>query len=219
MNGFLGISVIGWVLIGLVYVPLSIFIVVLWRGRWRMKPREVAALALVAYIPLIAAVAEAVYVDARFKALCATAGTQIKQKVVVEGFYDDGFLRESWEDTLRLGHSGYRFVEWKDKKGLFWRSEFVRLGEVRRVPLDRPSARYQWRYPEFPSPDGHLMQRREETVVDTMTGQVIARQLMGYRYPPLVDRIWSQFLGGGPEICGIDASLSNTFIGIDRKDK
>jgi hypothetical protein len=219
MNGFLGISVIGWVLIGLVYVPLSIFIVVLWRGRWRTKPHEVAALALVAYIPLIAAVAEAVYVDTRFKALCATAGTQIKQKVVVEGFYDDGSRTDGWEIYLRPGDFRFRFVEWKDKQGRIWRSEAVQPGEVRRVALERPSARYHWLHPEFASPDGHLMERREQTIVDSMTGEVIARQLTGYRYPPFVDRLWSQFMGSGPEMCGSGDIYSNTLIGINRKDK
>lgn len=216
---FLGISTVGWALIALVHVPLSIVLVVLWRVRWRARPRLAAAITLAAYVPLIAAMAEAVYVDTRFKELCATAGTQIKQRVVVEGFYDDGFLRASWEDTLRLGKFESRFVEWKDKDGRVWRSEFVRPGEVRRLAIDRPSARYHWRSPPFPSPDGHLMQRREETIVDTLTGEVIARQLMGYRYPAFIDRLWSQFMGSGPEICGIGASLSNTFIGIDRKDK
>jgi len=216
---FLGISTVGWALIALVYVPLSIVIVVLWRVRWRTRPRLVTALALAAYTPLIAAVAEAVYVDTRFKALCATAGTQIKQRVVVEGFYDDGYSREGWETYLRPGDFRFRFVEWKDKHGRIWRSEFVRPGEVNRLPLDRPTARYHWLHPEFSSPDGHLMQRREQTIVDTLTGEVIARQLMGYRYPAFVDRLWSQFMGSGPEICGIGDIYSNTFIGIDPKDK
>jgi hypothetical protein len=219
MSEFLGLSRVGWALIGVVYVPLSIFIVLLWRGRWRKKPQWVAALVLVAYTPLIAAVAEAVYVDTRFKALCSTAGAQIKRKVVVEGFYDDEFNQDGWEIHLKPGDFEFRFVEWKDKKGRVWRSELARPGEVRRLALERPSARYHWRSPEFASADGHLMQRREQTIVDTATGDVIARQLTGYRYPAFIDRLWSQFLGGGPEICGSGDILFNTLIGIDRKDK
>jgi hypothetical protein len=213
----LGISVIGWSLIGLVYVPASIVLHVFALGRWRGHPGRVAVVALLVYGPLVAAVAEAVYVDTRFKALCESGGTEIKQRLVVEGFYDDGFRLESWEVYLRTGENGYRFIEWKDKGGRIWRSERVAPGEVRRVPLDKPTARYHWRNPEFPSPYSHLVQRREETIADSTTGEVIARRLDAYRYPALVDRLWSQFMGSGPEICSSNDILSSTLVGIDRK--
>ena len=213
----LGISVIGWTLIGLVYVPASIVLLIFAFGRWRSSPSKAVVVALLVYAPLAAAVAEAVYVDQQFKALCASGGTQIKQRVVVEGFYDDGFRKEGWEIYLRTGENGYRFIEWKDKKGGIWRSERVGPGEVRRLPLDKPTARYHWRAPEFPSPHSHLVQKREETILDSTTGELIARRLTGYRYPAFVDRLWSQFMGSGPEICDSNDILSRTLVGIDRK--
>jgi hypothetical protein len=218
MQSPLGISFIGWFLIGLVYVPVSLVLLMLVIGRWRSQPRKAAVIALLVYTPLVAAVAEAVYVDMRFKALCATGGTQIKQRVVVEGFYDAEFRRETWETFLRTGENGYRFVEWRDEGGRVWRSERVDPGEVRRLPLDKPTARYHWRNPEFASPYGHLVKRREETITDSATGEVIARRVMGYRYPAFVDRLWARFMGGGPEICSSNDILSRTLVGIDRKE-
>ena len=217
MNAFLGISMMGWILIGLVYVPVSIMLLVFAFGRWRSQPGRAAVIALLVYAPLVAAVAEAMYVDTRFKSLCASGGTQIKQQLVVEGFYDDGFRDESWEVSLKH-EERYRFIEWKDKAGRIWRSERVGPGEVRRMPLEKPSARYHWRNPEFPSPYSHLVERREETIVDNATGEVIARRVMGYRYPAFADRLWTQFMGGGPEICSSNDILSRTLVGIDRKE-
>ena len=63
------------------------------------------------------------------------------------------------------------------------------------------------------------MQKREETIVDSETGEVIARHVVGYRYPAFIDRLWSQFMGGSPEICGTSDILHRTLIGIDRGEK
>ena len=219
MNAFLGISMMGWILIGLVYVPVSIMLLVFAFGRWRSQPGKSVMVAMLMYVPLVAAVAEAMYVDTRFKALCATSGAQIKRSVVVDGLYDDGFRKDRWEDSLRSQQESYRFAEWKAKDGRLWRSERIGPGEVRRFPIDKPTARYHWFSPNIPSAYGHLMQRREETIVDSETGEVIARHVTGYRYPAFIDRLWSQFMGGGPEICGSGDILSKTLIGIDRKDK
>lgn len=218
MNAYLGISMVGWILIGLVYVPVSIALLVLAFGRWRSKPGKAAVIALLAYAPLVAGLTEALYVDTQFRALCASGGNEVKQRLVVEGFYDDGFRTDAWEIYLRTGETGYRFVEWKDKGGRIWRSERLAPGEVRRFPLDKPTARYHWRNPEFPSPHGHLMERREETIVDSATGEVVARRLTGYRYPAFVDRLWARSMGGGPEICSSNDILSKTLVGVDRKE-
>jgi hypothetical protein len=110
--------------IGLPYVALSIVIVVLWRGRCRKKPRWVAALV------------EAMHVDKRFQAQSATASAQIKCKVVVEGFYGDGFSQNGQEDHLKPGDFEFRFVEWKDRQGHVWLGEFARPGH--------PLAQQEW---------------------------------------------------------------------------
>ena len=43
--------------------------------------------------------------------------------------------------------------------------------------------------------------------------------VVGYRYPAFIDRLWSQFMGGSPEICGTSDILHRTLIGIDRGEK
>lgn len=218
---FLGISIVGWALIALIYVPLSIVIVVLWRVRWRMRPRMLAVLALAAYMPLIAAVVEAVYVDRRFKALCAAAGLKIKRVVVVEGYYVTRNFGS--EESLRAGHRGYRFVEWAQKpKGAdwddprreIWRSELVAPGEVWRTKIEQPTAQFEYRHPEFPAAHGHLMKRLETSIVDRTSGEVIASHVIGYRYPGFIDRLWGQYLGGGPEMCGLSGTITDALRGI-----
>jgi hypothetical protein len=213
----LGVSVIGWSLIGLVYVPLSIMLLVFAFGRWRSHRGRAAVVALLVYAPLFAAVAEAAYVDTKFKALCESGRAQIKQQVIVEGFYDDGFSAEAWEDSLK-NLERYRFVEWKDKSGKVWRSERAGPGQVRRVSIAKPTARYHWRNSEFSSPYDHLIDQREETVVDSVTGEVLAHSVTGYRYPAFVDRLWTQFIGSGPEICSTKQILWETLVGIDQKE-
>ena len=219
LAGVSGISAFGWLLIAVVYVPATVVVLVLVLGPWKHRRWLTAAMLAIVYLPLVAGIAEAVYVDRRFKALCATAVTQIKQRVTVEGFYDVEYRGDAWETYLRTGETGYRFVEWTERgSGRIWRSERVGPGEVRRLPLDKPSARYHWRNPEFSSPYGHLMKRREETIVDTLTGEVIASRVMGYRYLAFIDRVWGQFMDGGPQICKSSEILSKTLIGIDRKE-
>lgn len=209
----LGLSVIGWILLALVYVPLSAGFAWLALRRWRGRTALLALIAVVIYVPLVAAVAGAAYVEFRWRALCATAHLEVKRTVVVEGFLDDGFRADGW-DVLRNGQHGFRYVEWRDKAGHFWRDEGFNEPTRRRTQIEAPTARYRWTNPEFASPFGHLIERRESTVVDTQTGEVIARSVMGYRYPALVDQLWSRFMGGGPAICGGGDTMS-ALVGID----
>lgn len=212
----LGISVIGWFLLTVVFVPLSACFAWLALHRWRGRTALIAATGFVLYAPLVAAVGEAAYVEFRWRALCSTAQLEVKRAVVVEGFFDDGFRTDGW-DVLRGGKDGFRYVEWKDTKGRFWRDEGFNESTRRRYQIAQPTARYRWRNPEFASTVGHLLKRRESSVVDTQTGEAIARSVMGYRYPSFVDRLWAQFMGGGPEFCGGGDTMS-ALIGIDKKE-
>ena len=115
----LGISVIGWALIGLVYVPASIVLLIFAFGRWRSRPGKAAVVAVLVYAPLVAAVAEGMYVDAQFKALCATSGTQVARSVIVEGLYDNGFRKDRWEDSLKSQQEGYRLPSGRTRMALY----------------------------------------------------------------------------------------------------
>lgn len=136
----LGLSVIGWILLALVYVPLSAGFAWLVLRRWRGRTALLGLIAVVIYAPLVAAVTEAGYVEYRWRALCATADFELKRSVVVEGFFDDGCRTDGW-DVLRGGQQGFRFVEWKDKAGRYWRDEGFDEPTRRRTQIQAPTAR------------------------------------------------------------------------------
>jgi hypothetical protein len=223
LDGFLGISVVGWILVGLVYIPLTVLLKALSRGRWRQHKW---AAAIVVYLPLAAGVAEAVYVDQRFKALCATAGVKINRKVVVEGYFVNAAGDLNWDEAVKSEDRGFRFVEWSEKPlgtplndptRKYWRADRIAPGDVRRSAIDAPTARFEYRYARFPSPNGHLMEKREDLIIDRSTNEIIASKVIGYRYRPFIDRLWSQFLGSGPLMCGLDGTITDALVGIDKK--
>jgi hypothetical protein len=174
---FLGLSFFGWAILIAAYVPVALLLV--WmahRFGWRSK--AFALTAMLISIPFVAAIGEAAYVEYNWRALCATAKTEVKRKVVVEGFYDDGFRYAGWA-VLRDGKNGFRFVEWKDKEGRVWRDESFTEPKVTRVRIEKPTARYHWHMAPFSTPVSHLIERRDDTIVDTQTGEVIARHIAG----------------------------------------
>jgi hypothetical protein len=212
----LGISVIGWTILALAAAP----VLLLWLyvgGKHGTRSGEFILTAIFTGLPFVAAIVEGAWVEYRWRALCATATTEVKRQVVVEGFYDDGDRDTGW-DLLRKGNYGFRFVEWKDKQGRIWRSEgFDDPGGIRTVQIEQATARYEWRNPD-PAPIGHLLERKEELILDTTTGQVIARDVTGYRYPAFADALWRQWFDAVPEICGTGRGIrSEVLIGIDRR--
>jgi hypothetical protein len=212
----LGVSVIGWFLFGLVYVPLGIALAVWTRRRWARDKHAVLAIAAVAMVPLMAMVGEAAYVDWRFRQLCEEAKFTITRKVVVDGFYDDnGNDDYSKRDTFWGGD--YKFVEWRDKEGRKWRTERGEGEKSRTVRIDKPTARYHWRDQEFKSPVGHLLWRKDESILDSVTGEVIGKSVIGYRRPPFIDALWMRFFDAPPAMCGnLGTLLTEVLIGTNK---
>lgn len=216
---FLGITFLGWIIIGIAYFPL---LLVLALRRRRTGLRGTLILSGLALLPLGAAVGEALYVDWRFRTLCQEAGVQISARPVVEGLFADNYYASLPPENLNLnrGPSEYRFIEWRDTKGRYWRTEKTEGVESRTQPIEAPQARYHWHMPMTPQPAGHSIRIREETVVDTVEGKVIGRRFNVYRYPAIVDQIWWRFFDPRPQICGELRSLhSEILIGIDRQRK
>jgi hypothetical protein len=214
----LGVSVIGWFLLGLVYVPLGIALAAWTRRRWTHDKRAVVAVAAVAMVPLLAMVGEAAYVDWRFRQLCEEAKLTITRKVVVEGFYDDGYSTNGWGDTnYVLG--AYDFVEWRDKEGRNWRTERGEGEKSRTVRIDKPSARYYWRNQEFKTPAGHLLWRKEETVFDSTTGEVIGKSVVGYRRPPFIEALWLRYFDSPPAMCETPGTLRTEVLIGSRSER
>ncbi len=237
---FLGISIIGWFLLGLVYVPVTIAMAV-WIGkRWRTQRRDIVVVGVVLFVSLAAMVIEAMVVNWRFRTLCDEVKLTITRKVVVEGFYDDGGFRSSGQAGA-YGSSTldrYDFIEWRDSKGSIWRTERAEAATLtsaprplqpsrriwltdqgkeaalRSVQIDKPSARYHWRHQQFSTPIGHLLARRDELVIDTQTGEVLGKKGQIYRRPPFIDAVWLRFFDSQPAMCVNPGTLfSEVLIG------
>lgn len=213
----LGLSVIGWSILFLVYLPVAAFLT--WVGvRRGVRSAAFVLTFLITAVPFAAAIGEAAYVERNWQALCATATTEVKRRVLVEGFYDDGFRTEGWQ-VLHGGKSGFRYVEWKDQRGRLWRTEGFSEPTLRTVAIDRPSARYQWRMPQFPVAVGYRLEKREETVSDLQTGEVIGKSVTGYRYPAFVDQLWRRWFDRVPQKCGTNRIVrGEVLIGIDSEE-
>lgn len=215
---FLGLYFLGWAVLLIAYLPVAATLA--WVAhRWGWRSGVFKTVVVFASLPFLTAIGEAAWVEHNWRALCATAKTEVKRRVVVEGFYDDGFRDSGWA-ILKGGKDGFHFVEWKDKEGRVWRTEGFSEPELRTVRIEKPTARYHWQMAPFATPVGHLLKKRDDTIVDTQTGEVIARQILGYRYPAFADRIWSQWLDTRPEVCGQEISIrGETLIGIGRKEE
>lgn len=219
---FLGLTWLGWAILIAAYVPVALLLGWL-AHRFSWRSTAFGATAIVTAIPFGAAIAEAIYVEYNWRALCATAKTEIKRKVVVEGFYDaavsGGYAHFKQDPKADFKH-GFRFVEWKDNEGGIWRTEGFTNSELRTVRIDKPTARYHWHMDRFGTPAGHLLKRSEDTIVDVQTGEVIARHITGARYPAFADRLWRQWFDNVPTECGTKRAIrSETLIGIDRKEE
>jgi hypothetical protein len=238
---FLGITIIGWVILGLVYLPIGIAMTVWAARRWREQRRSIVTVGVALLIPLAAMVAEAVFVNARFMALCEEVRPKIKRTVVVAGFYED-------DDTggpsyPASGLTYYDFIETRDKQGRIWHHERAepatltpapqpgrpdrqvwltaegKEATVRSVQLDKPTARYHLRVDWASRPVGYHLRRRDEVVIDTQTGEVIASKGSGYQVPPFIDALWLRFFDS-TRMCPHSPPLRQVLIGIhDKRSK
>jgi hypothetical protein len=240
---FLGITIIGWVIVGLVYLPIGIALAVWAARRWREQRRSIVTVGVASLLPLAAIVAEAVFVNARFMALCEEVRPKIKRTVVVTGFYDDS------GGGIGYGHPGgtldrYDFIEWRDKEGRIWRFERAepatltaaplpgrpdrlvwltaegKEATVRRVRIDRPTARYHYRSDLLPRPVGYHLRRRDEVVIDSQSGEVIATEGGGYQQPPFIDSLWLRYFDSHTMCPHTNSLPGDVLIGIhDKRSK
>lgn len=195
---FLGITFLGWIIIGIAYFPL---LLVLALRRRRTGLRGTLILSGLALLPLGAAVGEALYIDWRFQKLCKVGGIQITKRVTTDGYFDGSTDWSNWpEEFLK---TGFRYIEWKDRTTGSYRRITM---EERRIHVDdipQPTARYRStrREPAHPTPVAHLILRKEDMVIDVETGEILGRRTIFYRYPAFVDRVWWQFFDLTPSMC------------------
>jgi len=141
----------------------------------RGMPGRKALLSIVGVVFLVLPVAEELWIAWNFGQACKEAGTFIYKKVQVEGFYDN---THGWRaDKLRA--SGYRFVEGRDTtsgRNSYWRHE-LEGDQVRSFKIDRPTARYYYKWPQRDAVVGHKMYKQIEEITDVQTGDVLGRSL------------------------------------------
>lgn len=195
---FLGITFLGWIIIGVAYFPLVI--VLARRGR-RSGTRGTVIWFGFALLPLGAAVGEALYVNWRFQQLCTAGGVQVTKRVAVDGYFDNSTDWSNWpEEFLK---TGFRYIEWKDRESGRYRRIAREARQVHVYDIPEPTARYRSSLQESAHPTrcAHLILRKEDTVMDVETGEILGRRTIYYRYPSSIDRVWWQFFDSTPSMC------------------
>lgn len=208
-------TLFGLIIIAVFYAICWAALAPLWRRvgerRWGQALLAVTALAL-AVLPW----ADEVYIASRFAELCKDSGVKVIRKVEADGYLYDlnrssgtGLREEKVEDARAVAEfdkRGYRYVEYMLQDGRAWRTERTEMGLTRRV-VDRPTARYHYRHAYQPSPHryeepmGWKLEKSEEVVVDSRSGEVIGRNVRYKRYPGWVEGLWIGLLGSGMTLC------------------
>lgn len=200
-------TVIGVAII-LVYSALVlIFIVwpmtgVLQKLRWKW-----ALLGPVALVLLAAPWAEEYWIARNFHEACQDAGVHVYKKVEVDGFYDDT-MASGYELINRYG---YQFMEHKASDGQIKHIEKAD-GQWKITNLDRPTARYYYKYAYQPTlyrteeRVGWKLEKLEMQVVDSETGEVIARETDYKRTINIAEGSWRLYWGLAKTFCGIRSS-------------
>lgn len=191
------ITPFGLVLISPLYYLAGRLLVALWR---RMQPSP-WRWGLLAFIPFVVVLpfADELWITWNFERYCKEAGVKVVRKVEVEGFYDDT-MPSGFELINRYGYrvmehraSDGKTVERVEKNGEKWE----------RTILEHAKARYHYRYanPRQWVPAGYQINRMERQVFDSVTGEVIGRQITFERYPGFIEGLWLRFLGSGQIMC------------------
>jgi hypothetical protein len=218
----LGISILGWIILAVAYLPVAALLA--WIGRKRgFRSSAFAGTAALTSIPFVAAIIEGAYIEYHWRALCATVKTEEKRKVVVPGFFESrptvGQEHRKQGSPKGFQH-GFRFIEWQDKQGRYWRTEGFGYyePELKTVRIEKPTARYHVHIPESAEPVSYLVQKSVTSIVDTETGETIAQKVTGGRWPAFVDRLWRQWFDATPTICEDKRIIwGATLIGIDHQ--
>ncbi len=177
---FYYISIFSVVFLGLIYLigtGLLAWIGLWLRKRWKRAWTVMVPLFLLLYI---APIGEEFWIAWNFGQLCKKdAGLFVYKTVEVEGFYDD--TTHWWR---QLAESKYQFMESRDNTyGGLYRVERDGSG-VRHFKIERPTARYHYRWPHMDTPMRHKVEKIERIVVDSQTGETLARETKYRRKAP-----------------------------------
>ena len=180
---------LGWVLILLIWLPLSIWLLRKIGLSLKPGPFKWATLVLLGAVLAVIPVGDDAYIQWHFNRLCRDAGLHYEKKIAVDGYYDS---------TMRSGYElvekdGFRFMEhWDRINGRIERVEKVG-GEWRVTALDRPTARYHVKFSSQHDLVAFRVRKYEEVILDMKTGKAVARQTIYTRYPGWLDSLWLRF--------------------------
>jgi len=188
----LQISIIGYLIMVLFYVISAGLVALLWYPSRRWQGWKYVILPI-AVVILALPWADEVYIAWRFHELCKDAGIHVYRKVEVEGFYND---------VMPVEMNGYQFMEQKSN----WENNIVRIeknedGKRIQTYVDKPSARYHYKYSANNEDMGLQLEKSEWVVIDSNNNEVLGRETIFKRYPGWVEGLWLRFLGIYPTIC------------------
>lgn len=188
---------LGWLPILVIWLPLCVWL--LRKIALGLKPGPIkwAILGLLGLVLVAIPVGDDAYIQWNFNHLCRDAGIHYEKKIVVDGFYDS-VLSSGYEMVEK---TGFRFVEHrKQVSGKLERVERVG-GDWRITELDRPSARYHYKYLSQHEPIAFRVRKVEKVILDTETSLVVGRQLIYTRYPGWLDGLWLGFFDARGKQC------------------
>lgn len=179
----------------------------LWR-RLSPSPKRWGLLLLAPPL-LVLPYADEFWVAWHFERACREAGVTVYRKVEAEGYLNATTTGWSKPALITIPEmindyerAQFRFQERLTSRGKISHAERLD-GQWQVVILDKPQARYHYRYadPRQWVPAGYQMNRREMQVIDSETGEVLGREVWFERYPGFVEGLWLRFLGSGQTIC------------------
>lgn len=187
---------------------LSLFL--LWRLWRRLKTSTLrwsvpALLLIVLMLPF----ADEFWIAWNFEQLCRESGVKVYRTVEVEGYLNTTasgsrkpIIVTSTASIAEYERSGFRFQERIAEGNKISHAEKTD-GQWQVVILDKPEARYHYLNPNQKDwvPVGYQINRHERRVVDSLTNEVLGRELSYERYPGFVEGLWIRFIGSGQIIC------------------
>lgn len=188
---------LGWLPILVIWLPLCVWL--LRKIALGLKPGPIkwATLGLLGLVLTAIPVGDDAYIQWNFNRLCRDAGMHYEKKIAVDGFYDS------------TGRSGYALIEQRGFRVIeHWDRISAKIERVERVGgdwrvtvLDRPTARYHYKFSSQHDRVALQVTKMEAVILDTETGKVVARQTIYTRYPGWLDSRWLGFFDAGGTMC------------------
>lgn len=192
--GFYYVSIFSLMLLGVFYAVALIGLWLWWTKR-RQRPFKGPAVWSAIALVLVAPWLEELWIAWNFGQLCRKdAGIVVNKTVEVEGYYDASagllqinkpVLPVTAENFDKRGYKFYEMSLANTKGGPSKVARFEKIGgEWTGAVLDKPTARYHYRWPHMDTPMSHKVDKIERVVVDSQTEEVLARETKYRREAP-----------------------------------